>query len=317
MTVLELILLLLCLVVLMLLSVWIIGERGKLLLPSTKAFFRQSGMRNFLNGNFFHFYFYARWSKSYIKNALRYYVPRASLKSRRRIGNHYHSKTLTLGQAIKIVNLDQDIDLKDLETVIPYPVARDIVLSAPVQMALYDCPCRESRDNPCQPVRVCMLFGEPIVNFILEHHPNKSHRLTKQEALKILEEEHDRGHVHTAWFKNVCLNRFFAICNCCKCCCGGMISMMKYDVPMIQSSGYVAFIDYSTCLRCGTCVQYCQFEAIKWDGAPEIVWEKCMGCGVCVDKCAHHAISLKADEAKGLPLDFDKLRLTGVTSPEK
>ncbi|MGD9818031.1 MAG: hypothetical protein AB7V04_04945 [Desulfomonilaceae bacterium] len=92
---------------------------------------------------------------------------------------------------------------------------------------------------------------------------------------------------------------------------------MKYDVPMIQSSGYVAVIDYSRRLRCGTCVKCCQFEATKWDDAPGVVWEKCMGRRVCVDKCAHYAISLKADEAKGLPLDFDKLCATGVTSPEK
>lgn len=299
---------------LILLSVWIIGERGRLLLPSTKNFFRLAGRENFFNGNFFHFYFYARWSRAYIKNALRYYVPKASEEARLSIARNYHSRTLTLQQAKKLVTLDHDIDVRDMESVIPYPVARDIVLTAPVQMALYDCPCREGQENPCQPVQVCMLFGEPLVSFLLEHHPGKSRRLSREEALKILEEEHNRGHVHTAWFKNVCLNRFFAICNCCKCCCGGMISMMKYGTPMILSSGFIAKIDLDSCAGCGTCESFCQFEAINFDGQPEVIWDKCMGCGVCVDKCPHECIELAPDSRKGVPLEFDKLGSRRMTT---
>ncbi len=307
MTILELIFSILCLVLLSLFLVWIIGERGKLLLPSTRDIFRQSGFKNFLNGSSFHFYVYGRWTKHYIKNALRFYIPRISMDDRRRVANNYHSKTLTLDQAKKLINLNHDIDVRDLETVIPYTVARDIVLSAPPQMALYDCPCREGREDPCQPIQVCMLFGEPMVSFILEHHPAKSKRLTRLEALRVLEEEHERGHVHTAWFKNVCLNRFFAICNCCKCCCGGMISMMKFGVPMIMSSGFVAEMKKELCVECGTCERFCQFEAIESVEGMRINRDKCMGCGVCVDKCPNEAISLNRDPAKGVPLEFDKL----------
>ncbi len=309
MTVIWLIIVILISALLIIASVWITGERGRLLAPSTRDFFRLSGWKDFL-----HFYVYARWSKFYIKNAVRHYVPKASSEARQSIATNYHSKTLTLDQARKLVTLDHAIDVRDVETVIPYPIARDIVLNAPMQMALYDCPCREGRDNPCRPIQVCMLFGDPIVNFLLEHHPDKSRRLTREEALKILEEEHERGHVHTAWFKNVCLNRFFAICNCCKCCCGGMISMMKYGVPMILSSGFVARINLDDCTGCGNCATHCQFEAISFDGHPEIAWEKCMGCGVCVDKCPNNAIELKVDPRKGVPLEFDKLGSSRLTA---
>ncbi len=293
------------------LLVWVIGERGRLLLPSTAKFFRESGWKNFFNGNFFHFYVYARWSKHYIGNAIRFFVPKLNEEARLGIAKNYHSRTLTVHQAKKLINLDHDIDVRDAEAVIPYPVARDIVLKAPPQMAIYDCPCREAQDNPCQPVQVCMLFGEPIVSFLLEHHPTKSRRLSREEALQILENEHERGHVHTAWFKNVCLNRFFAICNCCKCCCGGMISMMKYGVPMILSSGFVAKVDPDSCVVCGTCEGFCQFEAIALEETAHVIWEKCMGCGVCVDKCPQNAIALEEDLRKGVPLDFDKLGSTG------
>lgn len=307
MTLNEITIMVLGLFFLVLVSVGITGVTGKLFRPSTLRFLRQSGFRNFLNGNFFHFYVYARWTKRYISTALRYYIPKVSLESRKRIAKNYHAKTLTLDQARKVVNLNHDIDVRDAETVIPYPMARDIILSAPPQMALYDCPCREGQENPCQPIQVCMLFGEPIVSFILEHHPHKSRRLTREEALRVLEEEHERGHVHTAWFKNVCLNRFFAICNCCKCCCGAMISMMRHGVPMILPSGFVATIDGDACVGCGTCERSCQFEAVTFDQTPEVVWEKCMGCGVCVDKCPQQAISLSADPKKGVPLEIDTM----------
>ena len=35
------------------------------------------------------------------------------------------------------------------------------------------------------------------------------------------------------------LGRFYAICNCCKCCCGAMQAHLN-GVPMLASSGYVA-----------------------------------------------------------------------------
>lgn len=317
MTVHELTMLVFVSALLIFLLVWVTGERGRLLLPSTANFFRHSGWKNFFNGNFFHFYVYARWSKHYIGNAIRYLVPKLSEEGRLSIAKNYHSRTLTVDLAKKLINLDHDIDVRDAETIIPYPIARDIVLTAPPQMAIYDCPCRESQSNPCEPIQVCMLFGDPIVSFILEHHPTKSRRLSREEALQILEDEHERGHVHTAWFKNVCLNRFFAICNCCKCCCGGMISMMKYGVPMILSSGFVAKVDPDSCVGCGTCEEFCQFEAISFDGTADVMWEKCMGCGVCVDKCPQNAIALEEDLRKGVPLDFGKLGAQRVTDTRK
>lgn len=307
MTTFELITTLICLVLLTLGTVWIIGERGRLLLPSTRELFRKSGISNFFNGNSLHLYVYGRWTKHYIKTAVRHYVPRISTESRLGIARNYHSRTLTLEQAKKVININHDIDVRDSEAVIPYPVARDIILKAPVEIAIFDCPCRDGRQTPCEPVQVCMLFGEPIVSFILEHHPTKSRRLTREEALETLEKEHERGHVHTAWFKNVCLNRFFAICNCCKCCCGGMISLMRYGVPMILSSGFVAGIDYEKCVACGTCERFCQFEAISFDASPQVSRDKCMGCGVCVDKCPQSAISLEKAPDKGVPLEFDRL----------
>jgi ferredoxin len=148
-----------------------------------------------------------------------------------------------------------------------------------------------------------MVIGQPFVDFVLEHNPHSSRRITQAEALELLQAEHERGHVHSAWFKDACLDRFYSICNCCKCCCGGIEAMTKYGVAMMAPSGYVAQIDEYLCTACGTCAETCPFGALSVEETSILDWEKCMGCGVCVEKCPEGAISLERDERKGTPLD--------------
>jgi Pyruvate/2-oxoacid:ferredoxin oxidoreductase delta subunit len=145
------------------------------------------------------------------------------------------------------------------------------------------------------------------VDFVLEHHPATARRLTQAEALELLRAEHERGHLHSAWFKDAMFDRFYAICNCCKCCCGGIEAMVKHDTRMMASSGYVARINEEVCSACGDCAQSCPFEAISVNGHAVLDWEKCMGCRVCVDQCSMESITLVRDERKGAPLDVRTL----------
>jgi len=96
-----------------------------------------------------------------------------------------------------------------------------------------------------------MVIGQPMVDFVLAHNPKDSRRLTQQEALELLREEHLRGHVHSAWFKDAMMHRFDCICNCrqccCQCCCGGIETMRLHGVAIFASSGYVARLDPSVC----------------------------------------------------------------------
>ena len=87
-------------------------------------------------------------------------------------------------------------------------------------------------------------------------------------------------------------------------------AMVKYDIPMTASSGYVCVID-DTCNGCGECVDYCHFEAISVNGRAQVDYKKRMGCGVCQSKCPVEAISLKRDPAKGKPLDVQALIASG------
>lgn len=215
----------------------------------------------------------------------------------------YHGKVVPLAAAKQLVSVQEDIHFGDLEHVIPYAAARDIVLQNPDHIVVLDCPCRVASEHPCLPLDVCLIVGEPFAGFVLDHHPQRSRKINAQEAAEIIEAEDRRGHVHHAFFKDAMLGRFYAICNCCACCCGAM-QAQRSGTQMLASSGYVAVVDTEQCVQCGDCVQHCQFSAIALEDAAVINGEECMGCGICVGQCQTGAIQLVRMESKGTPLEI-------------
>ncbi len=220
------------------------------------------------------------------------------------VADGYHGKAMPLGQARQLVTVNQPITLPDLEQVIPYMRARALILQNPDHIVVMACPCRAAKENPCLPLDVCLIIGEPFASFILEHHHSRARSITQEEAVKILEKEDARGRVHHAFFQEAMLGRFFAICNCCSCCCGA-IKAHNNGIPMLASSGYVAQVDEDACNACNTCKEYCQFDALGFvNGSREVDEELCMGCGVCVTKCPQEAITLRSEPSKGVPLEI-------------
>ena len=289
------------------LVLWLFGERWRPILPSTWCFLRQGGLKRLVNGSALHAYFYGRWTNQYIALLINRIYPRLDQDGRQHWADRYHGKVLTHDDARAIITLNEVIPLRDLEQIVPYPLAREVVLEGPPDIAVYECGCRHARPVHCEPTQVCMIVGQPFVDFIVEHNPQSSRRLSQAEALALLEAEHQRGHVHSAWFKDVCLDRFYVICNCCKCCCGGIEAMMKYGIPLMASSGFVAQVDDMLCAACGICEEACPFEAVEVKETAVVEWEACMGCGVCVAKCPSEAMTLVRDERKGDPLDVREL----------
>jgi len=291
--------------------------------PSTRLFIREACRTpgySFLE--WLHGYFYGRWPYLYIGIGMKShalnrifgpplrwlaYILFPGLGNKKSIAEGYHGKVVSLEAATQLITVNEEVRLTDLEKIIPYARARDIILQNPDHLAAFDCPCRMIRPNPCLPLDVCLIVGEPFASFIVEHHPHRSRWITAGEGIKRLQEEHERGHVHHAFFKDAMLDRFYAICSCCKCCCGAM-NAYRDGTPMIASSGYVCNVNADRCVGCENCVNFCQFGALSvTDGIAVVNTAACMGCGVCTSKCQQEALFLLRDPSKGMPLEIQKL----------
>jgi ferredoxin len=311
-------------------------RRIPILSPVTREFVR-SAWRAQTNKpwDFLHSYVYARWPYLYIalgngehpitkmlkplarglrlifrNNARKTPGKTAPLSFTRPTGtiaDIYHGKVMPLESARELVMVSEPIDLPDLEQVIPYVRARAIIQQNPDHILLMQCPCRSSRENPCRPLDVCMVIGQPFVDFTQQHYPSRGRRITQREALEVLERENRRGRVHHAFFSAMMLGRFFAICNCCQCCCSAMASHRR-GTPVLASSGYVSQADEALCIGCDPGPEYCQFGALSArDSRCQVDEEKCMGCGLCVNRCPQGAISLRREPDRGEPLEICSL----------
>ena len=158
-----------------------------------------------------------------------------------------------------------------------------------------------------------MFVGDPVASFIAEHGYT-FRKIDSEEAVRILEDFHKRGFSQQAYFKTD-MNGFFAICNCCSCCCPSVLRVnMALDGTMpftnVAASGLVAVIG-DECIGCGECVEGCMYHAINLnedESRAEIIFDRCMGCGVCEGQCPTEAITMRVEPSKGGILDLDELR---------
>ncbi|MFC1926349.1 4Fe-4S binding protein [Chloroflexota bacterium] len=253
-----------------------------------------------------HALIYGKFTPRYLwaKDKLSAHLPQ---KAKDYLADTYHGKVMKLEDAIEFVSSHHDMKAHDLEKVIPYKYARDLILKNPDHIVAYRCACRSLKKDHCEPSDVCLIIGEPFAGLAVLMQPAKSRKISSDEAISILKAEDERGHVHTAYFKDIMLDRFYAICNCCKCCCLQMKAYKEHGVPMLASSGHVSQVS-EDCDGCGICAESCPFDAIVVEEKARVVYEKCMGCGICEPKCPIGAISLMRDAGKGEPLDIKVLR---------
>ena len=169
------------------------------------------------------------------------------------------------------------------------------------------CFCRQQKKmvgDPCRmdlPEESCIALG-PAAEHLLEK--NFARRITKDEAVRIIERAADEGAVHQIG-RVLPLKDFKPrlevdiICNCCWDCCGAIGNHSRGYLPFILKSYYMAEIpDADVCNGCGVCEDFCPVMAISVgdSGVAAVDRDTCCGCGQCALQCPEDAVRLEPSE---------------------
>jgi NAD-dependent dihydropyrimidine dehydrogenase PreA subunit len=115
--------------------------------------------------------------------------------------------------------------------------------------------------------------------------------ITKEEALKILQEAEESGLIHSS--ANI-REGHMILCNCCTCCCGMLRGISQLGIKdSIAQSDFYAIVDSNKCNGSENCVKRCEFGALSIrEGISYVDHERCVGCGQCVLACPTEAIAM-------------------------
>ncbi len=184
------------------------------------------------------------------------------------------------------------IDQEQAVHILDYERATQVIETAQdISVAL--CYCRHKQvhlGKACNsPMETCLSFGDTAAALIRHGH---TRRIDKVEAMDILQQCMDSNLVQGG--ENVRQGVGF-LCNCCGCCCDGMVAAKKYGLRQpVVTTNYEPVLEPERCVGCGKCVKLCPVDALYLDEHKKAVIDpnKCLGCGICVKNCAKKALKL-------------------------
>lgn len=196
----------------------------------------------------------------------------------------------------RVIPVEQEIQ-QEHDDVLPYEDVKKIIGRFDT-IAVSTCYCRHEKDLLGRPCTVtderknCFLFGQTAA-FAIQYRFGT--QISKDDALKIIEKAREDGLVHKAFHvKQDIHNEEFAICNCCKCCCGTFHIYHLGGSPMQTYASYLARVEADECTGCEACLEMCPMGAISLvEDVAFIDKDKCIGCGVCSAHCPVSAIQLE------------------------
>lgn len=202
--------------------------------------------------------------------------------------------------------------------VLDYERASHIIKTASC-ITVGTCYCRHKMEHlgkACNnPQRVCLTFNGAAES--LSRH-KIAEEISKDEALKILDECVSLGLVQIG--DNV-QDSVSWICNCCSCCCEGMLAKKKFKEAFDLTSNFISINMQEKCLACGLCIKKCPVDAISIEEKngkkyAKVNFSQCIGCGVCVKFCPSKSLILKRKNKISLvPKDgFERILMSAIDS---
>jgi UDP-glucose 4-epimerase len=184
--------------------------------------------------------------------------------------------------------------------VLPQQVVLDFIEKASVHVVMDTCGCRTAHhcENFTNEIG-CLFMGESA----LELPAGASRRITKEQALQHARKAIGLGLVPLTGKVRVDnflmmmpdRNRLLTVCFCCHCCC----MMRSYrHIPTEQLDQVISPIEglsvevTDDCIGCGTCVEYCIFDAIAIEDDVSVHNDHCRGCGRCATNCPQGAVKI-------------------------
>jgi NAD-dependent dihydropyrimidine dehydrogenase PreA subunit len=181
------------------------------------------------------------------------------------------------------------------------------IIKTAEHIGISTCYCRhkmEHMNQACEaPMDICMTFGNTAASLVKHHYARK---VDASEGIELLHLAYENNLVQCG--ENVRQGVTF-ICNCCGCCCEGLIAARKFGMlHPVQTTAFLPKINADSCTKCGLCVKACPIGAIEtienqdqWGNKHKeikINEEICLGCGVCVRSCLKQSIKLQHRQEK-------------------
>jgi UDP-glucose 4-epimerase len=190
---------------------------------------------------------------------------------------------------------------------LPLPVLTEIIEKASHRMLMNVCGCRVAyKCKNHSPEIGCIFMGPGVLSI----SPGLGRLVSAEEAL-----EHSRKAIASGLVPCVGKSeldktlfimpkdaKFIGLCYCCHCCCIGGAAFKSLPLehlnrifPRIEGLR-IEITD--ACNGCGTCVEYCLYDAITIENGRAVQSEMCRGCGRCALQCPSDAIEISLDNPK-------------------
>ncbi len=183
---------------------------------------------------------------------------------------------------------------------LPYPIIFEFIEKSSYRMIMNVCGCRQAYG--CKnhaPTMGCLNLGESVLDMM----PGIGRLVSKEEAREHAQKAIadglipaiGKGRIDNFFYGIPDKGKLMGICFCCHCCC---ITGFFNRLPAEQLNRMFPRIDEITmevsddCTACGTCLEYCIYDAITVESGKAVQNDRCRQCGRCVTFCPSKALSI-------------------------